>query len=154
MSANYDEAGKNTRNKVIRGAASELVAATHLMRQGYHVFRALSASCPVDMVAWRDGEAPLRVEVKSGCWQQRKPGGAVHHTYIHPVNDEWDLLLIVDPSDRVHAYRATEFPTYTDVVVDYRAACAALYGSLSPVDLLAVPSGPRVTEMATERRTA
>lgn len=47
------------------GALRELVAAVHLMEKGYHVFRALSPSCACDLVAYRDGETPIRIEVRS-----------------------------------------------------------------------------------------
>lgn len=77
----------NYTGKVARGAASELLASAHLMAQGYHVFRALAASCPCDLIAWRADEPALRVEVKTG--------NPVRSTLPAPSNDEWDLLLVV-----------------------------------------------------------
>ena len=49
-----------------KGAAAELRVAADLMMRGYHVFRALSPACPCDLIAYRDGEPPIRIEVKSG----------------------------------------------------------------------------------------
>jgi len=38
------------------GAQSELIAAAWLMAMGYEVFRNLSPSGPVDLIAWKPGE--------------------------------------------------------------------------------------------------
>lgn len=47
------------------GAASELRAAADLMLRGFHVFRAMSPSCPCDLVVWRPSGPVIRVEVKT-----------------------------------------------------------------------------------------
>lgn len=47
------------------GAISELVAASDLMRKGYHVFRAMSPSCPCDLIAF-DKNGIKKVEVRTG----------------------------------------------------------------------------------------
>lgn len=69
------------------GAASELTASAWLLARGFLVFRNVAASGPFDLVAYRDG-ALSRVEVKSVS-ANGSPGW--------PTNDEWDLLLMVDP---------------------------------------------------------
>ena len=48
-----------------RGALSELLACADLMRRGFHVFRAVSPSCPCDLVVWGQNGTVLRIEVKS-----------------------------------------------------------------------------------------
>ena len=46
------------------GAISELYIATDLLKQGWAVFRALSPSCPCDLVIMRNDQV-LKVEVKT-----------------------------------------------------------------------------------------
>jgi len=75
-----------------RGAASELLAAAWLIHKGYHVFRALAPSCPVDLIAYRDNETPLRVEVKSASYSAPRS-----LSFSRPRNDQWDLLIVVGP---------------------------------------------------------
>lgn len=65
------------------GAIHEMVAATDLMRRGYHVFRALSPSCPCDLLAYKDGTKPIRVEVRTAT---RRPDGTMY--YLQPKKDE------------------------------------------------------------------
>lgn len=79
-------------SKVARGAASEMLACAYLLERGYHVFRAISATCPVDLIAYRDGEAPIRVEVKTG---NRAGGDVGNMNFSSPRNSEWDLLIVV-----------------------------------------------------------
>lgn len=47
------------------GALHEMVVAVDLMRRGWHVFRALSPSCPCDLVAFTPDGAPVRIEVRT-----------------------------------------------------------------------------------------
>ena len=47
-----------------KGAYNELIAATDLMKCGYHVFRSLSPSCPFDLVVF-SGRKSLHVEVRT-----------------------------------------------------------------------------------------
>ena len=48
-----------------KGALNELIASTWLLKQGYHVFRNLSAYGPVDLVAMKDDKV-LLIDVKAG----------------------------------------------------------------------------------------
>jgi hypothetical protein len=48
-----------------KGAISELVVSTVLLKMGYHVFRALSPACPCDVIAMRDGVL-LKIEITTG----------------------------------------------------------------------------------------
>ncbi len=48
-----------------RGAISELIVAADLMARGFHVFRALSPSCPCDLAVIKDGTL-VRIEVRTG----------------------------------------------------------------------------------------
>ena len=52
-------------NTVKVGTALELIVSIDLMSKGYDVFRALSSSCPCDLIAMKDGKC-LRVEVTIG----------------------------------------------------------------------------------------
>ena len=47
------------------GAISELVVACDLMKKGYEVFRALSASCSCDLAVLKGGDL-IRIEVRTG----------------------------------------------------------------------------------------
>jgi hypothetical protein len=48
-----------------RGAVAELRACVDLMARGFHVYRAMSPSCPADLVVWGANGRALRVEVKT-----------------------------------------------------------------------------------------
>jgi len=69
------------------GTIGELAVALDLLRRGYHVFRALSPSCPADLVAYRDGD-PLKIEVRTGylrngkLYAVRKLNGNIDHLAI------------------------------------------------------------------------
>lgn len=78
-------------NRSDKGAASELLACTALMRAGYFVYRAESPSAPFDLVAYRDGQC-FRVEVKSIVPQARE---SYAPTFGWPTNTLWDLLAVV-----------------------------------------------------------
>lgn len=54
------------------GAMSEMLVCTDLLKEGYHVFRAVSPACPCDLIALKD--ETVRVEVKTG-WST--PEGAL-----------------------------------------------------------------------------
>jgi hypothetical protein len=54
-----------------RGAISELRACVDLMSKGYHVYRAMSSSCPADLVAWGGDGRPVRVEVKTAVRNEK-----------------------------------------------------------------------------------
>ena len=91
----------NAVSRVTRGAISELRAGVYLLERGYHVFRSESPSCPVDIVAFRPGETPIKVEVKSLNIQEAQPGRGRGLSVSWPVNGEWDLALFV-ASDAIH----------------------------------------------------
>ena len=55
------------------GAAGELIVAVHLMAQGFHVFRALSPSCPCDLFVLKNGKS-IAIEVRKGAEGQREEG--------------------------------------------------------------------------------
>ncbi len=74
------------------GALSELRAATDLMMRGYHVFRALSPSCPCDLVAMHNG-ACLMIEVRTAY--QREPDGHVFAPRARRINGV--VLALVTP---------------------------------------------------------
>jgi hypothetical protein len=77
------------------GAISELVICADLMKRGYHVFRAVSPSCPCDLLILMDGR-PLRVEVTSGIMNNN---GTI--SYSRHVKENFDMLAIVLPNGDV-----------------------------------------------------
>lgn len=77
--AQRDAIGEGWRYKVpcgTVGAIHELVVSVALMKEGWHVFRALSPACPCDLLIARKGETPLRIEITTGF---RGPAGNVTH---------------------------------------------------------------------------
>lgn len=77
------------------GAAAELSACAYLLTRGFHVFRSVSPACPVDAVAFRPGEMPIKVEIKA---LSRNKGCCA---FAWPTNHEWDLLLVVGPEGHI-----------------------------------------------------
>jgi hypothetical protein len=73
------------------GAALEMLVAADLMKRGAYVYRALSHTCPADMIAWM-GERLIRVEVRAG---RRDAAGRL--SYSPPDASRYDVLAVVDP---------------------------------------------------------
>jgi hypothetical protein len=77
------------------GAMNEMVVCADLIRQGYHVFRAVSPSCPCDLLIL-SGSKISRVEVTSGC---RNYKGKI---MFCPHNlDYYDVLAVVLPGGEI-----------------------------------------------------
>jgi len=76
------------------------VAADLLMR-GFHVFRALSASCPCDLYAFRDGGGHLRIEVRTAY--QRLDGNQIYVNRTPRRTYGYDLLAAVLPDRIIYA---------------------------------------------------
>src|ERR1700742_2064229 len=70
------------------GAMAELRVCVDLMSRGWHVFRAQSPSCPVDLIAMKEGLCKM-VEVKTGYVRST---GLIHRPKC--VNP-YDVLCIV-----------------------------------------------------------
>lgn len=85
-----------------RGAAGELLAAAHLMRKGWYVYRCQSPAAPFDLVAYQHSTGELlRVEVKSANQTPAPRSGSTVSdetsiSFSWPTNDDWDLLIAVD----------------------------------------------------------
>jgi predicted nucleic acid-binding Zn ribbon protein len=75
------------------GALHELVAATDLIRRGYHVFRALSPACPCDLVVMLPDRV-IRVEVRTG--RVLADGSTTA-----PTQGTYDVLAVVTHSGKV-----------------------------------------------------
>jgi len=71
------------------GAINELRASVDLLRRGYSVFRALSPSCPCDLVLLKDGDV-FRVEVTTG---HNSSNGRLYYPKKDP--QLYDILAIV-----------------------------------------------------------
>lgn len=87
--------------RTARGAISELRACAYLMAADYYVFRCESPHAPFDLVAYKDGVCH-RVEVKSISRVSELTPAARQNpdrcapSFSWPVNDDWDLLIVVD----------------------------------------------------------
>lgn len=81
------------------GAISELLVAADLMRKGYNVFRALSQSCPCDLVILKDKQL-WRVEVTTGY---RSASGKLQHVHKPNINGaRYDIVAYaVRASDEI-----------------------------------------------------
>lgn len=101
------------------GAAGELIAAAHFMRQGFHVYRSESQSAPFDLVIYRDGQCQ-RVEVKVATVTMNIASGCRAISFAMPRNEEWDLLAIVLDHDKVFVWgRDHTLPWMRDRVREY-----------------------------------
>lgn len=79
------------------GAISELRVAVDLLAKGYNVFRALSPSCPCDLVILNNNDI-LRVEVTTGKYS---PSGIIQYPSHNP--ELYDILAVVS-HDRIHYF--------------------------------------------------
>ena len=71
----------------------ELLVSVYLMKHGYHVFRAMSPSCPCDIVAFTDNGL-YRIEVTTGSGEMRHPPKKKDHyryDYMAVVFHEGDI---------------------------------------------------------------
>lgn len=86
------------------GAIHELVASIDLMKNGYHVFRALSPSCQCDLLLLI-GEKVLRVEVTTGTLH-------TNGTLYFPAKQKhrFDILAVVCGN------KVTYFPSLSELV--------------------------------------
>lgn len=73
------------------GAISELLVGADLLRRGYEVFRALSASCSCDLAILRGGKL-TRIEVRTGVAGKN---GKVYFSWRQSDNGRHDVLAIV-----------------------------------------------------------
>lgn len=73
------------------GAVSELIVSVDLMRKGYHVFRALSAHCPCDLIAMDAGRV-IRIEVRTGIVN---PTGSISYPRSGLSKHAYDVMAIV-----------------------------------------------------------
>lgn len=78
------------------GAFAELIVAASLMEKGYAVFRALSPSSPCDLIAYKDPQRLIRIEVRTGklykkglcwSWSEKDEGRSDWLAVIDPATD-------------------------------------------------------------------
>lgn len=75
----------------------ELLAATDLIRRGYYVYRNVSATGPCDIIAFRRGEPPRKIEVKVATIGS---GGVLKYPTVHR-NHDYDILALITPDGSV-----------------------------------------------------
>lgn len=85
--------------KTTYGAAAELRAAADLMLRGFHVYRAMSPSCPCDLVVWKADGPVIRVEVKSVV--KNYVTGAIYRRKNADRN-VFDVLCSVSPDEVIY----------------------------------------------------
>lgn len=86
------------------GAISELTAATYFMKKGWNIFRAVSPACFCDLVAYKNGEPPMFLEVRTGykslqgvlTFGKKIRDGATHFVV---VEHEGDRMIHLFPKD-------------------------------------------------------
>ncbi len=86
-----NRAGDSKTTNGTAGAISELIVSVDLMRKGYHVFRAMSAHCPCDLIAML-GEKVLRVEVRTATVNLDESIGYPKHAL---ATHRYDVLALV-----------------------------------------------------------
>jgi hypothetical protein len=50
---------------VHKGAINEVAALSWLLKQGYYAFQSMTFTGPVDMIAYKPGETPILIDVKT-----------------------------------------------------------------------------------------
>lgn len=76
------------------GALSELTASVDLMKKGYHVFRALSPSCPHDLVIIKDDKT-ITIQVRTASIL---PSGII---FCNKSNMTSDILAMVIGTENI-----------------------------------------------------
>jgi Holliday junction resolvase-like predicted endonuclease len=87
------------------GALAEIIACEWLIRQGYELFRNISSHGLADFVAWKPGEAPIVIDVKT-C------GPRGHIRFVKPTqaqNAAGVRLLYVDRATRTVSFDRQDF---------------------------------------------
>ncbi len=92
------------------GALSELMASQHLILQNFHVFRAVSPSCPCDLVVMKN-QLLLRVEVTTG--RRHVANQKIHF----PAKDTayFDILAVVVIEENLVVF-TPDLSSFTDHV--------------------------------------
>ena len=80
------------------GAIAELLVCSDLMTRGYEVFRAVSPSCSIDLMAIKNGQT-LMVEVRTGRYS------GMGNLY-YPKDNRGNQMAIVTHSDRKIHYES------------------------------------------------
>jgi len=89
------------------GALHEIVVCADLLRRGYHVFRAISPSCPCDLIATRNGDS-LRVEVTTGSYGRDDAVSYPRHKV-----ERFDLIAVVTTRDTMIRYMRPDGTPWT-----------------------------------------
>ena len=82
------------------GAMGEMLVSMDLIARGFFVYRNVSASGPCDLVAFRRGETPIKVEVKVG---HLLANGRAIGAPCSPGHD-YDTLAVVLPDRSIRYY--------------------------------------------------
>ena len=88
-----------------RGAVSELRVVVDLMERGFHVYRAMSPSCPCDLVVWKEDGPVIRVEVKTARAHRRT--GKVY--FNKGAKNVFDAICHVTPDELIYEPKISEW---------------------------------------------
>lgn len=113
-------------NTTDQGRLGEAKVSAYLVEQGWYVFVDISGKCPVDLIAWKDGETK-RIQVKSTSYQQygswtaqiksvrpNRTGNGIKQ-YDNAVSD-WLAVYIV-PEDKVVILESSEITAKNSLAV-------------------------------------
>jgi PD-(D/E)XK endonuclease len=103
------------------GAISELVVSADLLKLGYDVFRAVSQSCPCDLIAMAHGRA-IRVEVRTGSY---RTNGELWWSSTAGERHRYDVMAVAAPSGLVE-YFPPLCPEGEDIGAETESASADL----------------------------
>jgi Holliday junction resolvase-like predicted endonuclease len=105
------------------GAWSELLASADLMKRGYDVLRAVSQSCPCDIVAFKDDKDLMRIQVRTGSYN---PTGMATAMVAQKDASKFDVLAIVMKDGKVF-YEPNVFQEDNSMVNPATAASVVKY---------------------------
>jgi Holliday junction resolvase-like predicted endonuclease len=120
---NYHKDDHPEMNQRDLGAWSELLASADLMKRGYDVLRAVSQSCPCDIVAFKDDKDLMRIQVRTGSYN---PTGMATAMVAQKDASKFDVLAIVMKDGKVF-YEPNVFQEDNSMVNPATAASVVKY---------------------------
>jgi hypothetical protein len=120
--------------KTTTGAVGELIASADLLQRGFHVFRALSPSCPCDLLAYRLTDSPpfYRVQVRTARLDRVASGaGTLNFRLKESDAGKFDLLaLVVENRDVYYVPMLPDGPECPHAIPSFQLSTLRRWGVL------------------------
>ena len=103
-----------------RGAACEYIAAAEFSKRGWTIFWTPTGSSAADFLIDKKGTT-LKVQVKSASWSEQggskylRAGVKARRKY---TKDDYDLLVVVDPDERIWSIPFEEVPKTSSIYLE------------------------------------